>query len=630
MSSPSLSSSYLKDNGDDNSEITTITKLSSFSSSISATNNENDESNNTTIDFNYDNDNYDDGIVKKVITKDENTDKTTQTTTKAQLLAMISNFSTSYNVINISLVLPMTYNVYNITNKDIFESLCTSTLLGGMIVGQLVGGALGDVIGRLSALYIMMILQIISSIGSSLTFSISSITDDDSDDSFYIILSIWRFILGIGCGGIYPLAAVLSTESNTANTTNNDNENEVQRWKRMACTFSTQGFGFWIAPIISWICVVIYGDESDIGWRIVLFIGSIPGLLVIILKGYYDNATNNGNNNDISAFNEERHLDSKQLQYSSSSNLSCCDCLQLPLLQKKQHQPQHSHSRINHTYDDEDDNSINDEHFEEEPISINKTNERKNNNNSSSLYYALSNEPKIIKKLLGTAFIWFLFDILFYGNTLFEPIVLSSALGNNDRNNSSSSDNDTNDDDDLTKVCRNSFILSSIALPGYIIGAYLIGNNKQQRPKYIQMRGFVIMSILYAVIGLGWPYWKKQSSLLLLLYGSTFFFANYGPNMTTFILPSITFSESCRSTLNGISAACGKFGAFIGSIVFIPLCDKYNDSVIMFLCSMLAIISFVLTWLCVSDIVIVDVTNEEEQHDNIKLSHDVEDDYMIG
>jgi len=241
MSSPSLSSSYLKDNGDNNSEITTITKLSS---STSTTNNENDESNNTTIDFNYDNDNYDDGTLKKVITKDENTDKTTHTTTTAQLLAMISNFSTSYNVINISLVLPMTYNVCNITNKDIFESLCTSTLLGGMIVGQLVGGALGDVIGRLSALYIMMILQIISSIGSSLTFSISSITDDDNDDSFYIILSIWRFILGIGCGGIHPLAAVLSTESNTTNTTNNDNENEVQRWKRMACAFSTQGCFF--------------------------------------------------------------------------------------------------------------------------------------------------------------------------------------------------------------------------------------------------------------------------------------------------------------------------------------------------------------------------------------------------
>jgi len=351
---------------------------------------------------------------------------------------------------------------------------------------------------------------------------------------FYVVLSIWRFILGIGCGGIYPLAAVLSAECQ---------EDDVQRWKRMAKTFSTQGFGFWLAPLVSWVCILLYGDMA---WRIVLGTGCIPGILIIVLKCYY------GVRRDVVVPN-------------------CCDCLQIPLLQ------QHVHSRIDH-----EDTKSEKEHFKEEETT-----------HKPSLYHALAQEPNIIKKLLGTALIWFLFDILFYGNTLFQPIVLSNALGNGD---------DDDDDDDLIKVCRDSLILSSIALPGYIIGAYLIGNSKYQRPKYIQCRGFILMSLFYTLIGLFWNYWKEQSTTLLLLYGSTFFFANYGPNMTTFLLPSITYSESCRSTLNGISAAAGKLGAFIGSLVFVPMGEVWGDGVVMLFCGGLAILSFVLTLVCVCDV----------------------------
>lgn len=39
----------------------------------------------------------------------------------------------------------------------------------------------------------------------------------------------------------------------------------------------------------------------------------------------------------------------------------------------------------------------------------------------------------------------------------------------------------------------------------------------------------------------------------------TFFFSNFGPNSTTFMLPSLTFPDQVRGSLNGISAASGKF-----------------------------------------------------------------------
>ncbi len=46
--------------------------------------------------------------------------------------------------------------------------------------------------------------------------------------------------------------------------------------------------------------------------------------------------------------------------------------------------------------------------------------------------------------------------------------------------------------------------------------------------------------------------------LFIVLYALTFFFANFGPNATTFITPVELFTTKYRSTLHGISAATGE------------------------------------------------------------------------
>ena len=52
------------------------------------------------------------------------------------------------------------------------------------------------------------------------------------------------------------------------------------------------------------------------------------------------------------------------------------------------------------------------------------------------------------------------------------------------------------------------------------------------------------------------------------MYGFTFFFDNFGPNTTTFILPAEIFPARLRSTCHGISGAVGKLGAIIGVLAF--------------------------------------------------------------
>jgi hypothetical protein len=52
------------------------------------------------------------------------------------------------------------------------------------------------------------------------------------------------------------------------------------------------------------------------------------------------------------------------------------------------------------------------------------------------------------------------------------------------------------------------------------------------------------------------------------MYAFCFFFANFGPNSTTFIVPAEVFHTRFRGTLHGVSAAMGKLGAIIGVFGF--------------------------------------------------------------
>ena len=193
------------------------------------------------------------------------------------------------------------------------------------------------------------------------------------------------------------------------------------------------------------------------------------------------------------------------------------------------------------------------------------------------VWKAIKSERSLFRKLVGTAGSWLLFDILFYGNTLFQPVVLTAAFG---------------DSEDVMATAVDTTIINLLSLPGYFVSVFFIG---KLGPKYIQAQGFIMMAVLYFIIGFGWDSIKNTKVLLLLLYGGTFFFANFGPNSTTFVLPSMTYSPKCRSTLNGISAAAGKLGAFLGATMFEPLSESLGNDTIMIICGGVALVSFVIT-----------------------------------
>ena len=486
-----------------------------------------------------------------------------------QLVAMLSNYSTSYNVVNIGMVIPILEQTIPGTTAD-DTAASASSLLAGMMVGQLLGGYLGDspVLGRLGALQVVVALQVVASIACA------SLWTHVSRDRFYILLASFRFLLGVGAGGVYPLAAVLSAEQgenkdrDAAPQEVEDEESEEHKQKqahRVVLTFSTQGLGFITAPLVT--SILLYSTTNlEFIWRTILALGSLPGLLLMVFQLWIHRK-----NTHVAVPLEEDTSEENAVAAAAAATID-------------NHNEQGNADQESPLTPGEQENDgalLQDMQRMEEDL-----------REKPSRWEILRREPNLAQKLLGTAGTWFLFDVLFYGNTLFQSIVIEAAFGPSKKG---------GDDAiaELREMAVNSLILTSIALPGYAVAGMVIGKRVcciLQSPKYVMMQGFCAMSALYLAIGLNWNFLRHTPALLVLLYGMTFFFANYGPNTSTFILPSLVFSPEIRTTLNGVSAAAGKLGALTGATLFEPVADRFGDAHVMCICSFIAILAFLMTF----------------------------------
>jgi MFS transporter, PHS family, inorganic phosphate transporter len=156
------------------------------------------------------------------------------------------------------------------------------------------------------------------------------------------------------------------------------------------------------------------------------------------------------------------------------------------------------------------------------------------------------------KVLLGTAGSWFLLDVAFYGLSLNNSVILA-AIGY--------SGGTSLYNIFFNTAVGNIIIVCAGAIPGYWVTVATVDTVGR---KPIQLAGFLILTILFCVIG--FDYYGLSSGALLGLYVLCQFFFNFGPNATTFIVPGECFPTRYRSTAHGISAASGKVGSIIAQV----------------------------------------------------------------
>uniref|UniRef100_A0A0D9VPM0 H(+)/Pi cotransporter n=1 Tax=Leersia perrieri TaxID=77586 RepID=A0A0D9VPM0_9ORYZ len=438
----------------------------------------------------------------------------------AIVIAGMGFFTDAYDLFCISLVTKLLGRIYytDVTKETPgalppnVSAAVTGVALCGTLAGQLFFGWLGDKLGRKSVYGFTLILMVVCSVASGLSFGRTA-------KGVVATLCFFRFWLGFGIGGDYPLSATIMSEY----------ANKKTRGAFIAAVFAMQGFGILFGAIVALAVssgfrhaypAPSYADnraeslvpQADYVWRIILMFGTIPAALT-----YY-----------------WRMKMPETARYTA-------------LIARNAKQAAADMSKVLHTQIEE-----NVEHAE--TVAVGGGDE-----------WGLFSRQFLRRHglhLLATTSTWFLLDIAFYSQNLFQKDIFSKVGWIPPAKTMNA----------LEELYRISRAQALIALCGTIPGYWFtVAFIEIMGRFWIQIMGFFMMTVFMLGLAIPYHHWTTPGhhTGFIVMYGFTFFFANFGPNSTTFIVPAEIYPARLRSTCHGISAAAGKAGAIIGAFGFL-------------------------------------------------------------
>ena len=125
----------------------------------------------------------------------------------AIVIAGMGFFTDAYDFFAISLVTDLIGNqYYQGHTPPLISVVINGIALCGAVPGQLVFGWLGDKMGRKRIYGVTLVLMVVMSLASGLSFS------KRVGKNVVTVLCFFRFWLGFGIGGDYPLSATIMSE----------------------------------------------------------------------------------------------------------------------------------------------------------------------------------------------------------------------------------------------------------------------------------------------------------------------------------------------------------------------------------------------------------------------------------
>ncbi|KAJ0967337.1 hypothetical protein J5N97_024254 [Dioscorea zingiberensis] len=438
----------------------------------------------------------------------------------AIVIAGMGFFTDAYDLFCISLVTKLLGRIYYFhpdsdapgTLPPNIAAAVNGVAFCGTLSGQLFFGWLGDKMGRKKVYGMTLMVMVICSVGSGLSFGKTA-------NGVIASLCFFRFWLGFGIGGDYPLSATIMSEY----------ANKKTRGAFIAAVFAMQGFGILGGGIVSLIVSAAFKNkynvppysvdragstvpEADFVWRIIVMFGAVPAAMT-----YY-----------------WRMKMPETARYTA-------------LVAKNAKQAAADMSKVLQVEIE----------AEQEKVEQLTTNE----SNSFGLF-----SREFVRRhglhLVGTTTTWFFLDIAFYSQNLFQKDIFSAI-------NWIPKANTMNAIEEVYKISRAQTLIALCGtVPGYWFTVALIDIVGRFK---IQLMGFAMMTVFMLGLAIPYHHWTTKGNHIgfVVMYALTFFFANFGPNSTTFIVPAEIFPARLRSTCHGISAAAGKAGAIVGAFGFL-------------------------------------------------------------
>ncbi|MCJ1389418.1 Inorganic phosphate transporter pho84 [Xylographa bjoerkii] len=470
-------------------------------------------------------------------------------------------FLDSYDLFIINLVTPVWQNDYwgglqgqkSPTFPPWLRGAVNAASNIGNIIGQLTFGFLGDAFGRKFVYGKELIVLII---GTILLISLPNSIPTPTEKMWWIFA--FRVLIGIGIGGDYPMSASTVSERTCLK----------RRGQQLGWIFSNQGWGTLTGSVVTIIILACFKEaidnkgeynQLDAVWRIQMGLGLVPAFATLYQrltmpegKKYLESkelnspASLRGNEtkaSESSVSEKPDHIHGEDARDTHAVKTPNTDGIALGS-RVAEHSPATSSTGVHEASHNPASEPLNE-------VAILQLSSRKVRFNTFFVYFS---EWRHLKPLLGTTSTWFLLDIVFYGTNLNQSVLLSDigfSAGSNEYN----------------ILLRNGVGNLIIAVAGYVPGYFFtIFFVERLGRRWIQIQGFLVVALMFAIIAGDYSHLGTAGKFVCFALAQFFF--NFGPNATTFIIPAEMFPSRVRGFTHGTSAAAGKLGAILSSLLF--------------------------------------------------------------
>ncbi|KAI6246920.1 putative inorganic phosphate transporter 1-6 [Erysiphe necator] len=212
-------------------------------------------------------------------------------------------------------------------------------------------------------------------------------------------------------------------------------------------------------------------------------------------------------------------------------------------------------------------------------------------------------------RIIGTAGTWFCNDVFFYGNKLFQSAFISVI------------EPDALRSGNVITGWKWSIVNVSVSMVGYYLATFLIDHKLYGR-KWMQQVGFAMCFILFVVPEFNYDYYRSIEHIkeFQVMFFMSSFFNQCGPNSVTFLIAAEVYPEAVRASAHGFSAAIGKAGALLASVLYHYIDDQTKFHVVPWF----GLAGMLLTWLFVPDTTGLDLSEQERRWTFIRAGKESE------